>query len=77
MENVNIEERKRKYKQLNNQLRRETDKAKEEWWKEKCEELEELNRKGRSNLLYNKVRQLYRIEQEVTKVLLKMKTEGF
>ena len=40
---------KRKYKQLNNESRRGTDKAREEWWKEKCEEVEcgELDRKGR------------------------------
>ena len=41
----------------NNELRRETDKAREEWWKEKFVDLEELDRRGRSDL-YNKVRQL-------------------
>ena len=44
--NVTTEESKRKYKQLNNELRRETDKAREEWWKEKCENLDELDKKG-------------------------------
>lgn len=37
-ENIAVEEGKRKFKQLNNELRRETDKTKEEWWKEKCKD---------------------------------------
>ena len=56
--NVNTEEGKKKYRQLNNELRRETDKAREEWWKLECDELEELDKNGRSDLLYAKVRQL-------------------
>ena len=56
--NVTTEEGIQKYKALNNELRRETDKAGEEWWKEKCVDLEELDRRSRSDLLYNKVRQL-------------------
>ena len=38
----NTEEATREYKRLNNELRRETDKAKEKWWTEQCEEIEEL-----------------------------------
>ena len=56
--NDNTEEGKKKYRQLNNELRRETDKAREDWWKRECSELEELDKKGRSDLLYAKVRQL-------------------
>ena len=56
--NATTEEGIRKYKQLNNELRRETDKAREEWWKGQCEDLEELDKKGRSDLMYNRVRQL-------------------
>ena len=36
------EEAKKEYKRLNNQLRRTTDKAKEEWWEERCKEIEML-----------------------------------
>ena len=53
--NVTSEKGIQKYKALNNELRRETDKAREGWWKEKCVDLEELDRRGRSDLLYNKV----------------------
>jgi len=56
--NVNTEIGKRTYRKLNNELRRETDRAKEEWWKKECEELEELNRRGRSDLVYGKIGQL-------------------
>jgi len=46
------------YKKLNNQLRRETDKAKEKWWEKQCRDLEELERIGRSDLVYSRVREL-------------------
>ena len=39
------EEARRNYRKLNNELRCETNKAKEEWMKQKCEEIEELQRK--------------------------------
>ena len=38
--NTNTEEGKNKYKQLNNELRRETEKARDDWWNEQCEELQ-------------------------------------
>jgi hypothetical protein len=56
--NIPTEEGQQKYKQLNNELRRETDKAREEWWKEECEDLEKMDRMGRSDMLYNRVRKL-------------------
>lgn len=56
--NIALKEDKRNYKLLNNKTRRETEKAKEESWKEKCEFLEELNRKDRSDVLYNELKQL-------------------
>ena len=49
---------KKKYRQLNNELRRETQKAKEEWWDRECSELEELDARGRSDLVYAKVKKL-------------------
>ena len=43
-----MENGKKKCKQLNNELRRETDKVREIWSKEQCEELEDMERKGRT-----------------------------
>jgi hypothetical protein len=54
------EEGKAKYRQLNNELRRETEKARAEWWERECEEMEELDRSGRSDMVYAKVKQLTR-----------------
>ena len=56
--NINTEEAKRNYRKLNNELRRETSKAKGEWMKQKCEEIEELERKGRYDLMYREVKSL-------------------
>ena len=39
----------KKYRELNNQLRREIDKAREDWWRVQCEELEEMDKRGRSD----------------------------
>jgi len=50
------QEGKKNYRRLNNELRRTTDKAKENWWKEQCEELEELEKKGRNELMYQTVK---------------------
>ena len=47
-----------RYRQLNNELCREVDKAKEKWWSKACDELEELDSKGRSDLLYAEVAKL-------------------
>ena len=48
---TDTQEGKRKYKQLNNELRRTTDKAREKWWEEQCSGLEEMDRKGRLDLV--------------------------
>ena len=58
--NVGTEEGKVRYRKLNNELRRETDKAREDWWMEVCEELEEMDKRGRSDLMYAKVKQITR-----------------
>ena len=57
-ESVTTEAGRRKYKQLNNELRRITDKAKEIWWVNQCSELESLDRQGRSDLMYATVNEL-------------------
>ena len=56
--NKNDEHGRQKYKELNNELRREVAKAKEKWWSKECEELEELDSKGRSDLVYAKIANL-------------------
>src|SRR3990170_4212832 len=55
---TNTQNGKKKYRQLNNELRRETEKAKEKWWEKECKELEELDSRGRSDLGYAKVNKL-------------------
>jgi len=54
----NTEEAKKEYRRINNKLRRTTRKAREKWWEEKCEELEELQEKGRYDQVYEKVRKM-------------------
>src|SRR3954471_18301864 len=56
--NKNDDYGRQRYRQLNNELRREAAKAKEEWWNKECAELEELDSKGRSDLVYAKVAKL-------------------
>ena len=58
--NINTEVGKKKYRYLNNELRRETDKAREDWWSNECDELEQLDKLGRSDLMYSKVKQITR-----------------
>ena len=58
--NVDNDNGKTKYRQLNNELRRETDRARECWWKEQCDELEEMDKKGRHDLMYARVKQITR-----------------
>ena len=50
---------KKLYIMLNNVLRRVTDKARDEWWLGECATLEEMERKGRSDM-FGKVRSLTR-----------------
>ncbi|XP_023225444.1 uncharacterized protein LOC111626342 [Centruroides sculpturatus] len=56
--NINNEKGRMMYKKLNNELRRETGKAREAWLSKECEEIEELNKKGRYDLSYKKVKEL-------------------
>src|SRR6218665_1534008 len=54
------DEAKSEYRRLNNKLRKTTDKAREKWWEEQCEDLEELQAKGRHDTVYAKIRTLTR-----------------
>ena len=56
--NVSTDDGVKKYKQFNNELRRETDKSREDWWMDQCQTLDELDSRGRSDVFYRKVRQL-------------------
>ena len=51
LKNSNTEEAKRNYRKLINERRRKINKAKKEWMKHKCEEIEELESKGRYDLM--------------------------
>jgi hypothetical protein len=57
---VNSDDGRKNYSRLNNELRRVTDKAREEWWKKECEELEKLNKMGRTDMMYAKVKEVTR-----------------
>jgi len=55
---VNTEEGQKKYNMLSNQLRRQTDKARQKWWEAQCQELAELDKKGLMDQPYRKVKAL-------------------
>lgn len=55
---VNTEDGRKKYKEVHKELREVTDKARERWWEEQCQDIEEMDKKGRNDLVYDRVRQL-------------------
>ena len=61
---VHSEEGHKKYKSLNNRLRRITDKAREKWWDEQCAELEKHQRQGKTDLFHRKVSKLTNKKEE-------------
>lgn len=56
--NKNTAEGHRMYRKLNDELRGETAKARKNWLDEQCMEMEELERKGVYDLLYQKSKQI-------------------
>ena len=48
----------KEYRRLNNQLRRETDRTKEVYLEEICEEIMDLQKNGRYDLVYQKANRL-------------------
>jgi len=52
------EHSKKEYRRLNNKLRRESDKARAEWWGEQCDDKEYLQRQEKHTQVYSKIRQL-------------------
>jgi len=55
------------YKKLNNELRRATDGVRKDWWKSECNELEELDKGARSDLMYKKVKTLTGLAEQSKK----------
>ena len=56
--NVNTNKGRQTYRKLNDDLKRQTKEARENWWKNQCDDIENMNRKGRSDLVYERVRHL-------------------
>ena len=56
----NTDSAKQEYRRLNNKLRRTTEKAREQWWDNQCRELEELQRMGRYDKVYENVKKITR-----------------
>ena len=50
----------KEYRRLNNKLRRETEKTEKVYMEEICEEIMDLQKKGRYDLLYHKAQQFKR-----------------
>lgn len=68
---VNNEEGRMMYRRLNNELRRETDNAREKYWNDQCKELEELDRSGKMDKMYGKVKDLtWKKKAESTKSIM-------
>ena len=74
--NVNTIEGKKEYKRLNNELRRVTERAREQWWNDQCAELEKLDKKGKSDLVYNKVRELCGVKRKNKEEIFINDTDG-
>lgn len=56
--NIRTEEGKKMYRKLNNELRRETDSARTLWWAKQCEAIEAMDREGRAEEMYKRVKGL-------------------
>jgi hypothetical protein len=67
--NVNNERGRKNYRRLNNELRRATDKAKLEYLESKCDEISELQRTGRYDLMYRKAKELDRKKNNVIRTV--------
>ena len=63
--NVSNEDGRQIYRRFNNELRRETERAREIWWDSECRELEELDRRGRSDIVYAKVKRMSECRRKI------------
>jgi len=74
--NVNSEEGKRIYRKLNNELRRETDAARTKYWEERCKEIEDLEKAGKMDKMYQKVKELtWKNKSKATKSIMNKQGE--
>ena len=73
---VNNEEGRKTYRRLNNELRRTTDKAREVWWGSQCEELELLNKKGRTDIMYAQIKKITGEKKAQSKICSIKNKEG-
>jgi hypothetical protein len=55
---VNSVQGRRQYRKLNNEIRRASETARNQWWRTACEDIEELVRKGQHDILYAKIKQV-------------------
>ena len=62
----NTEEAKREYRRLNNELRRETERAREKWWNDKCQEINNLYNENRIDKMYASIKRLNRKPMNTT-----------
>jgi len=54
------EEARQQYRKLNNKLCKVTQRAKEVWWAQKCEEIEELDKQGKQDQMYKAINDMNR-----------------
>ena len=67
---MNDEEGRKNYRRLNNELRRTTDKAREDWWRSQCEELELLDKKGRTDIMYAQIKKITEVRKAPSSTLV-------
>ena len=73
---VNNKEGKRKYRELNNELTRETEKAREDYWVKQCLEIKDLQKAGKVDKMYRKVKELNRKRKSQQKTESIMSKQG-
>lgn len=54
---VSSEDGRKQYRKLNNEIRRITERARNQWWETACRDIEDLSKKGQHDKMYAKIRQ--------------------
>ncbi len=60
---INTDEGKKNYRRLNNELRRETEKARSIWWQDICSRIDHLQKKGQIDLMYSEIRRVTEVKK--------------
>ena len=55
---INTEIGRKNYKKLNNELRRETQRARDTWWQEICHNIQDLEKRGQTDLMYHRIKEV-------------------